>query len=114
MIFFDVSSTTPTILPIDDTVGVKRIILTGDFSVSDAKWAGILLDLAEGESNFMAGNPTDVTDFTFPDSPYGYPAPSCFLVRKIGLDPEFGSGRVFIETSPFVNPNYFEKKEIAS
>ena len=114
MLFFDVASTDLTILPIDDTVGIKRIILTGFFNSSDSNWVGAELDLAEGNSTFLIGNPTAITDFTFPETPYGFPAPSCFLIKKIGANPDLGNGRVFIETSPFVNSNYFEKKEVSS
>lgn len=81
MIFFDVNSTDPTILPIDDTVGIKRIILTGY-----------------------------PCDFTFSETPYGYPAPSCFLVQKVGSN-ESPTCAMFVETSPFVNADYFERKE---
>lgn len=111
MLYFDVTSTDPTVLPIDETMGIKRIILTGYFNSIDSSWVGVELDLAEGNSTFLIGDPTAITDITFPETPYGFPAPSCFLVSKIGSDTSIGNGRVFIETSPFVNPNYFEKTE---
>lgn len=107
MVFFDVTSDDFTIIPVDDTMGIKRIILTGDFNITDSSWAGVELALAEGISSFLVGNPTAIADITFPDTPYGFPAPSCFLVRKIS-NTSIGNGRVFIEASPFVNPNYFE------
>lgn len=111
MLFFDVTSADLTTIPVDDTMGIKRIILTGDFTITDSSWVGVELVMAEGLSTFLVGNPTAITDITFPDTPYGFPAPSCFLVRKIGSDTNIGNGRVFIEASPFVNPNYFEKTE---
>lgn len=51
---------------------------------------------------------TELVDFTFPETPYGYPAPSCFFISVIGNS----TGRIMIETSPFVNVNYFEKREV--
>lgn len=111
MLYFDVTSTDPTVLPIDETLGIKRIILTGDFNKADSSFVGVELDLAEGNSSFLVGKPTAITDITFSETPYGFPAPSCFLVSKIGHDTSIGNGRVFVETSPFVNPNYFEKTE---
>lgn len=112
MLYFDVTSVNNTTLPVDETLGIKRIILTGDFNNVDSLWVGVELDLAEDNSVFLLGNPTAIADITFPDTPYGFPAPSCFLVKKIGLDTSIGNGRVFVETSPFVNPNYFEKTEV--
>ena len=112
MLYFDVTSVNNTSLPIDETIGIKRIILTGYFNSVDSQWVGVELDLAEYDSCFLVGNPTAPADITFPETPYGFPAPSCFAVKKIGVDTSIGDGRVFIETSPFVNPNYFEKKEV--
>lgn len=111
MLYFDVTSVDNTALPIDETFGIKRIILTGYFNSVDLHWVGVELDLAEDNSSFLVGNPTAIADITFPDTPYGFPAPSCFSVKKIGVDTSIGNGRVFVETSPFVNPNYFEKTE---
>lgn len=51
---------------------------------------------------------TELVDFTFPETPYGYPAPSCFFISVTGNS----TGLVMIETSPFVNVDYFEKREV--
>lgn len=112
MIFFDVNSTDPTILPIDDTVGIKRIILTGELIVSEQgeSKSGIKLLLAENNTTFLTGNAGYPCDFTFSETPYGYPAPSCFLVQKVGSN-ESPTCAMFVETSPFVNADYFERKE---
>lgn len=61
MIYFDVTIGEPTILPLDDAVGIKRIVI-----------------LNNGDPNSAIGNST---------------------------------GWVMIETSPFVNVNYFEQRE---
>lgn len=101
MIYFDVTVAEPTILPLDDTVGIKRIVLLNNGDPNSA--TGLLLN----DNSPVLLAKTELVDFTFPETPYGYPAPSCFFISVIGNS----TGRVMIETSPFVNPNYFEKKE---
>lgn len=102
MIYFDVTVDTPTLLPLDDTVGIKRIVILNN---GDSYSATELL-LTDNSPILLAK--TELVDFTFPETPYGYPAPSCFFISVIGNS----TGRVMIETSPFVNVDYFEKKEI--
>ena len=102
MIYFDVTVDTPTLLPLDDTVGIKRIVILNN---GDSYSATELL-LTDNSPVLLAK--TELVDFTFPETPYGYPAPSCFFISVIGNS----TGRVMIETSPFVNVDYFEKKEI--
>lgn len=104
MVYFDVMNSTPTIIPLDDSVGIKRIVMlnNGDDTSSTA------LLLNDNIPVLFAKE--EIIDFTFPETPYGYPAPSCFFVMTVGGS----NGRIMIETSPFVNPNYFEKKEVAS
>ena len=102
MIYFNVTVGSPTLLPLDDTVGIKRIVIlnNGDF---DSATALLLYD----NSTVLLAK-TELVDFTFPETPFGYPAPSCFFISVIGNS----TGTVMIETSPFVNVNYFEKKEV--
>ncbi len=103
MYYYTYKSFGSQLIPLDDTVGIKRIILTGSTDES-----GLTLRLADG-SNFFIGYGAKPVEFTFMESPYGYPAPSCFIVEKIGD----GAGRIFIDTSPFVNQNYFITSEDA-
>lgn len=103
MVYFDVISSTPTVLPLDDSVGIKRIVMLNNGDSSSA--TGLLLN----DNSPILLAKSDIIDFTFPETPYGYPAPSCFFVSVIGGS----TGRIMIETSPFVNPDYFEKKEIS-
>lgn len=102
MIYFEITATEPALLPLDDTVGIKRIVIlnNGDPNSSTA------LLLTDNTIVLLAK--TELVDFTFPETPYGYPAPSCFFISVIGNS----TGEVMIETSPFVNANYFEKKEV--
>lgn len=102
MIYFDVTLNKPTILPLDDTVGIKRIVILNN---GDPNTATSLM-LTDNSLVLLAK--TELVDFTFPETPYGYPAPSCFFISVIGNS----TGIVMIETSPFVNVNYFEKKEV--
>lgn len=102
MIYFDVTLNEPTVLPLDDTVGIKRIVILNN---GDPDSATELL-LYDNSPVLLAK--TELIDFTFPETPCGYPAPSCFFVSTAGNS----NGRIMIETSPFVNPNYFEKKEV--
>ena len=102
MIYFDVVSSETIIIPLDDTVGIKRIVIFNNGDLNSA--IGLLL--TDNSPVLLAK--TELVDFTFPETPYGYPAPSCFLICGIGNT----TGRVMIETSPFVNVNYFEKKEV--
>lgn len=103
MIYFDVTIGETTILPLDDTVGIKRIVILNNGDPNSA--IGLLLN--DNIPILLAK--TELVDFTFPETPYGYPAPSCFFITVIGNS----TGRVMIETSPFVNVNYFEKMEVA-
>ena len=102
MIYFDVSVSDPTVLPLDDTVGIKRIVILNN---GDPNSATELL-LTDNIPVLLAK--TELVDFTFPETPYGYPSPSCFFISVIGNS----TGTVMIETSPFVNVNYFEKMEV--
>lgn len=95
MIVIDVNGTTPMTIPLDDTVGIKRIVME----------SGAALSLYDDVAILIATE-TNLIDFSFPETPYGYPAPSCFLLKMM----EPGSARIMIETSPFVNTNYFEIK----
>lgn len=103
MIYFEVTVGSPTVLPLDDTVGIKRIVISNN---GDPNSATALL-LNDNSSVLLAK--TEIVDFTFPESPFGYPAPSCFFISVMGNS----TGTVMIETSPFVNTDYFEKKEFA-
>lgn len=102
MIYFEITDNSPTLIPIDDTVGIKRIVMLNN---GDPDSATVLM-LYDNSSVLLAR--TELVDFTFPETPFGYPAPSCFFISVIGNS----TGMVMIETSPFVNVNYFEKKEI--
>lgn len=102
MIYFDISVAEPTILPLDDTVGIKRIVILNNGDINSATE----LMLSDNTPVLLAK--TELVDFTFPETPYGYPAPSCFFISTIANS----TGYVMIETSPFVNVNYFERKEI--
>ena len=102
MIYFDVTPTQSTILPLDDTVGIKRIVILNN---GDSNSATALL-LNDNSTVLLAK--TELVDFTFPETPFGYPAPSCFFISVIGNS----TGTVMIETSPFVNDSYFEKREV--
>lgn len=99
MIVIDVKETTPTIIPLDDTVGIKRIVMRSDGS------GEVALSLNDGIA-ILTATEANIIDFTFPETPYGYPAPSCFLLKMTGS----GSARIMIETSQFSNINYFEIK----
>lgn len=102
MIYFDVTLESPTVLPLDDTVGIKRIVILNN---GDPNSATELL-LYDNSPVLLAR--TELVDFTFPETPFGYPAPSCFFISVIGNS----TGTVMIETSPFVNVNYFEKRGV--
>ena len=102
MIYFDVTVAEPTVLPLDDTVGIKRIVILNNGDPNSA--TNLLLN----DNIPVLSAKTELVDFTFPETPYGYPAPSCFFITVIGNS----TGRVMIETSPFVNVNYFEKMEV--
>lgn len=103
MIVIDVKETTPLAIPLDDTVGIKRIVMRSDGP------GGVALSLYD-EKAILIATEANIIDFTFPETPYGYPAPSCFLLKMTGQ----GSARIMMETSPFVNTNYFELKGEAS
>lgn len=102
MIYFDVTVGGPTMIPLDDTLGIKRIVILNNGDPNSA--IGLLLN----DNNPVLLAKTELVDFTFPETPYGYPAPSCFFISVIGNS----TGMVMIETSPFVNVNYFEKVEV--
>lgn len=102
MIYFDVTITEPTMIPLDDTVGIKRIVILNNGDPNSA--TGLMLT----DYSIVLLAKTELVDFTFPETPYGYPAPSCFFISVIGNS----TGTVMIETSPFVNVNYFEKREV--
>ena len=102
MIYFDVTVAEPTILPLDDTVGIKRIMILNNGDSNSAT------ELMLNDSTPILLARTELVDFTFPETPYGYPAPSCFLITIVGNS----TGRVMIETSPFVNVDYFEEREV--
>lgn len=99
MIVFDVTEATPSIIPLDDTIGVKRIVMICSGN------NGVALSLYDDVAILIATE-NNIIDFTFPETPYGYPAPSCFNIKMTGP----GSGRIMIETSTFVNADYFELK----
>lgn len=101
MIYFDVTLTEPTVIPLDDTVGIKRIVILNNGDPNSA--TGLLL--SDNTPVLLAR--TELVDFTFPETPYGYPAPSCFFISVIGNS----TGQIMIETSPFVNVNYFKRRE---
>lgn len=103
MIVIDVKETTPIIIPLDDNVGIKRIVMRSDGP------GGVALSLND-DMTILIATETNIIDFTFPETPYGYPAPSCFLLKMTGP----GSAIIMMETSPFVNTNYFEIKGEAS
>lgn len=102
MIYFEVPVTYPAILPLDDTLGIKRIVILNNGDPDSAT----ALMLSDNSIVLLAK--TEPLDFTFPETPFGYPAPSCFFISVIGN----ATATVMIETSPFVNVNYFERKEI--
>lgn len=102
MIYFEVAVTYPTVLPLDDTVGIKRIVILNNGDPNSTT------ELLLNDNSPVLLARTELVDFTFPETPYGYPAPSCFFISVIGNS----TGQVMIETSPFVNVNYFEKKEV--
>lgn len=102
MIYFDVTVGEPTVIPLDDTVGIKRIVILNNGDPNSA--IGLLLN----DNSPVLLAKTELVDFTFPETPYGYPAPSCFFISVIGNS----TGTVIIETSPFVNVDYFEKMEV--
>lgn len=103
MIYFDVTVGEPTTIPLDDTVGIKRIVILNNGDPNSA--IGLLLN----DNSPVLLAKTELVDFTFPETPYGYPAPSCFFISVIGNS----TGTVMIETSPFVNVDYFEKMGVA-
>lgn len=98
MIYFNVTVGSPTVLPLDDTVGIKRIVILNNGDSNSA--IGLLLN----DNSPVLLAKTELVDFTFPETNFGYPAPSCFFISVIGNS----TGTVMIETSPFVNVNYFE------
>lgn len=102
MIYFDVTVGEPTVIPLDDTVGIKRIVILNNGDPNSA--IGLLLN----DNTPVLLAKTELVDFTFPETPYGYPAPSCFFISVIGNS----TGTVMIETSSFVNVDYFEKMEV--
>ena len=102
MIYFDITGGSSTILPLDDTVGIKRIVILNNGDPNSA----IGLVLNDNSPVLLAK--TELVDFTFPETPFGYPAPSCFFIYVTGNS----TGTIMIETSPFVNANYFEKREV--
>lgn len=102
MIYFDVTVSEPTVIPLDDTLGIKRIVILNNGDPNSA--IGLLLN----DNTPVLLAKTELVDFTFPETPYGYPAPSCFFISVIGNS----TGTVMIETSPFVNVDYFEKMEV--
>lgn len=104
MIYFDILNNEVLLIPIDDTLGIKRIVILNNGN--DESSTALLLN----DNNPILVAKTEVLDFTFPDTSYGYPAPSCFSMLSVGD----AKARVMIETSPFVNPNYFEMREIIS
>ena len=104
MVYFDILNDTPILIPLDDTVGIKRIVILNNGN-NESSTALLLTDNIP-----ILFAQTEVLDFTFPETPYGYPAPSCFFMTSVGG----AKARVMIETSPFVNPNYFEVKEVSS
>lgn len=99
MIVIDVKETTPITIPLDDTVGIKRIVMRSDGP------GGVALSLND-DTAILIATEANMIDFTFPETPYGYPSPSCFFLKMTGT----GSARIMMETSPFVNDNYFEIK----
>lgn len=72
MIVIDVKETTSIIIPLDDTVGIKRIVMRSDGP------GGVALSLYDDKAILIATE-ANIIDFTFPETPYGYPAPSCFF-----------------------------------
>lgn len=101
MYYCNFSTPGSKLIPLDDKFGIKRVILTGNTDDS-----GLTLRLADG-SDIFTGYGANPFVFTFLETPYGYPSPSCFVVEKKGT----GVGRIFIDTSPFSNQNYFETME---
>ena len=99
MIVMDVTENIPINIPLDDTVGIKRIVMISTGG------SGVVLSLNDDVPILMATE-SNMVDFTFPETPYGYPTPSCFLLKMTGS----GSARIMMETSPFMNSNYFEIK----
>lgn len=102
MIYFDVTVGLPTVIPLDDTVGIKRIVILNNGDANSA--TALMLN----DNSIVLLAKTELVDFTFPETPFGYPAPSCFFISAIGNS----TGTVMIETSQFVNVNYFERKEV--
>lgn len=102
MIYFDVTVGEPSVIPLDNTLGIKRIVILNNGDPDSA--IGLLLN----DNTPVLLAKTELVDFTFPETPYGYPAPSCFFISMIGNS----TGTVMIETSPFVNDDYFEKMEV--
>lgn len=98
MYYYNFMTSGSKLIPLDDVFGIKRVVLTGNTDDS-----GLTLRLADG-TDLFTGYGAKPTEFTFLESPYGYPSPSCFVVEKKGT----GVGRIFIDTSPFSNQNYFE------
>lgn len=101
MIYFDVTGSLPALIPLDDTVGIKRIVILNNGDQDSAT------ELLLNDNIPVLLAKTELVDFTFPETPFGYPAPSCFFISVIGNS----IGRVMIETSPFVNDSYFKKME---
>lgn len=72
MIVIDVKETTPIIIPLEDTVGIKRIVMRSDGP------GGVALSLYD-DTAILIATEANIIDFTFPETPYGFPAPSCFF-----------------------------------
>lgn len=98
MFYYNYDTFGSKLIPLDVEIGIKRVLLTG--STDDS---GLTLRLADG-TDIFTGYGAKPVEFTFLESPYGYPSSSCFVVEKKGD----GAGRIFIDTSPFSNQNYFE------
>ena len=63
MIVIDVKETTPVIIPLDDTVGIKRIVMRSDGP------GGVALSLYDDMAILIATE-ANIIDFTFPETPY--------------------------------------------
>lgn len=101
MIYFEVTSGSLIALPLDDTVGIKRIVILNNGDLNSAT------ELLLYDNTPVLLAKTELVDFTFPETPFGYPAPSCFFISVIGNS----TGTVMIETSPFVNDSYFKRED---
>lgn len=74
MIVIDIEETTPFIIPLDDTVGIKRIVMRSD-------GPGMAALSLNDDRAILIATEANMIDFTFPETPYGYPAPSCFFLK---------------------------------